>query len=1155
MIEFAHLHCHSIFSIQDSMLQMRDYVNEVYRQNMTSSKYRTIGFAITDHGTISGMVEQYTACEEPDNEDHKTKAIYGVEVYHCYDVENNPNANRFHLVLLAKNNEGLKNIYKICTHAGMHLYHGKQKNFPVTDMSYLSSHGNGIIASSACLGGLIPQCILSGNIDAAERHARYFKDVFDEFYLELQAMDDSDQLFVNTVLCKISKKLDIPLIITSDSHYLHKDDKKYHDILKSIAHQKPFGCDAYLRTPEEFEDYCLKNNYPLDCISNTGKIANSCTACPKPANNRELLPVFPCPSGFTEESYLRQVSLNALRDKIIEKKIDKPYKYISKALYELDIICSAGYAGYFLILWDWFKWCRDNGILMGPGRGSAAASIISYVLDITKVDPIKNNFIFSRFLNEERLSFPDVDSDVPRDKRAEAIAFLQKRYGVDNVSQIITFGKYKLKNTAKAILSNLGVPYAEANTLTRGIPDLIDGKEVTWELIEGFHNNPDSDKYSGFSVNERNMIENIFKDFEKVFNRYPQVYDGIRTICGCIANTGVHAGGVVICCKPIGENFQIFEPIGKAVLPILQLQMNDLEFYGFLKIDALGLRTLDIIKLTMDLTGVLDYAWYDSEDYSDPKVYEMLRNGETTDIFQMAGFMATKLIQDFNVKDINGLTAVNAGNRPGPLEKDSVTGKSMTDLYTERVQTGVVPSIDPRIDDILKTTYGCLWYQEQCISLGQVMAGYTQGGADSRIRKTLGKKLVKKIPEIRNEFIYGKASEFDDNHEIIGISEKPSQYCEGAVNRGFDEQTAVQIFDTMSAFSKYSFNLSHAFCYAVTAYKCAWLSLYYPVEFAVACCTIYEDVKDIINTLSIARKRKIPILGPDINSSGSGFTIEQVGVKEGIRYGIRAVKNVGEKAIDFLEAYKAASKKPFKDFDDFYTRIHDMTDPIITSLLDRMKIQSGKNTPNPIKKNVELSLIFAGCFDYAEPDRYKLAEHYLVDIKKEKSISYKIGDKEMRTFPKYQRKEKLMLEKEFMGAYISEHPLDSFAYADFDSTSENDFIKTTVLTVSASLKETKRGLKFLSIKGTDKTDSEININLFDSEKAICLKSLIRKNSILIVSGTVSRKYNNINANDIKIAKKMPVETEALSIPEPENTEPERQNTEDNVMNVLHEMFG
>ena len=408
-IEVAHIHCHTCYSVQDGMPQLKDYVNAVYNQNQNSSKYEVIGFAATDHGVVHAITDQYHACNEPDFEERKTKAIYGIEIYHCEDVNNNPNNDRFHLVLLAENDIGLHNIYKIASHAGVNLIQGRQKNFPTTDINFLRAHGSGIIATSACLGGKIAKCITQGKVNEAEQYALLFNDIFDEFYLEVQPLEIPEQLVVNQAVIDISSTHNIPLVITSDSHYINQSDHAYHDILKDIAHQIKFSEDAHLRTPEELETYCLKYNIPLDCISNTGIIANKCNANPKPKDNRYLLPVYPCPPGYTEDTYLRKLSFEKLQERLVRNKILDPTKYIKKMLYELEIICNAGYSGYFLILWDWFAWCRENDILTGPGRGSAAASIISYVLNITKVDPIKNGFIFERFLNPGRLSFPDID--------------------------------------------------------------------------------------------------------------------------------------------------------------------------------------------------------------------------------------------------------------------------------------------------------------------------------------------------------------------------------------------------------------------------------------------------------------------------------------------------------------------------------------------------------------------------------------------------------------------------------------------------------------------------------------------------------------------------------------------------------------------------
>lgn len=1126
--QFAYLHNHTIFSIQDAMAKPKDYVDKIYSINQNSTRYECIGLALTDHGNISVFPKQYNECLKPDDPNRKIKPIFGCEIYHCIDVNNNPNGDRFHLVLLAATQEGLENLYEITSHGGMNVIKGRIKTIPVTDLNFISTHGKGIICLTACIAGMVPQYILNGQENDAVNLINNFKQWFDDVYLEVQPLDIPQQLLVNEALVRISKHTNTKLVMTCDTHYIEQSDKQYHDLFKEISHQQPFTTLNYLRTPEEMEQYCVNNNIPLEAITNTSEVANLCNVDIKPKDHKGLLPIYPCPNGYDESSYLRELSIQCLNNKIIQKKITEPKKYIEEILYELDVICNAGFAGYFLILWDWFKWCRDNDILMGPGRGSAAGSIVSYVLDITKVDPIKNGFYFERFLSPERLEYPDVDSDVPRDKRADAINYLLNRYGKENVSQIVTFGEYKVKNTIKAVLSKYGCPIGEANQITKSLPDMIDGKVVTFDMIKNRHNNPsDFDSWEESDVKE---LDKAWTILENVFQKYPQVYDALEHISGCYNNTGIHAGGVIICNKPISKNGQIMMGSETAVLPILQFEMGDLDFFGFLKIDVLGLKTLDTIKYTMDLAN-LNYDWYDSEDYSDPEVYNMLRNGETADVFQMSKYSPTKMIADFNVHDIEGLCAVNAGNRPGPLEKDKTTGKSMVDLYIEHVKTNMPEDWGNNdVNKILQNTYGCLWYQENCIMLGRVMAGYSMGGADSRIRKVLGKKKVKMIPEIRNEFIYGKKSLFDNDHNVIGISEESSDYCEGAINRGYSIELCEKIFDTMAAFAKYSFNKSHSFCYGVLAYKTAWLSFHYPIEFAIANCTINDKEEEIISTLANARKRKIRILPPDINKSDVNFSNDN----GAIRYGLKAIKGVGERVIDFLKDYKMLDGVPFKDFNDFYTRMHDSNNQIVTSLIANIQRQTGKASPNPLKKDVEIALILSGCFDFQDKNRFRLVNNYISNIRRENPATIKIVGEDKK-FPldenKYDSKQKLALEKFYMGAYISEHPLDKFPYIDLDSAQEGEKVRIGGIVTGITVKKTRIGNDYLVIKFKTKDDIERNTNIFDLDKVISLQNDLKKNQIIVVTGTFSQKYHNINAIDVKIQidKKQVLQQESLQI--------------------------
>lgn len=1129
MIEFAYLHCHTRYSTQDAIPNHKAYVDAIYEQNQISAKYNCIGFAATDHGNIYGLVKHYNACNNPDHKERKTKALYGCEVYHCVDVDNNPNGDRFHLVLIAVTQEGLTNLYEIVSHAGTHIIHGRQKDFPVTDLKFMKNHGKGIVALTACVAGIVPQCILNGQDKDALMYIDEFANIFDEIYLEVQPHDFPEQLIVNNTLVNISAQTGYKLVMTPDSHYIHQTDDQYHNILKNMCHQKTFTTNNRLYTPEEMEDYCIRNDIPIECISNTAIIANMANVDPKPKDHRALLPVFPCPVGYDESSYLRKLSYDKLQEKLIKNKVENPVKYLKQMTYELEIICNAGFAGYFLILWDWFEWCRANDILCGPGRGSAAGSIVSYVLNITKVDPIKNGFFFERFLNTGRLEFPDIDTDIPRSRRADAIKYLLSKYGVQNVSQIVTFGEYKLKNTIKAIMSFLGCPFQESNEVTRDIPDIVDGHNVTYDLIEDVANNPDSEKYATMSDKEKQGLKKNYDKLQEIFQKYPIVYAGIQNICGCIASTGIHAGGVIISNKPINENAAIIDGGDTAVLPLIQFEMSDLDFFGFLKIDVLGLKTLDVIKATMDLAG-LDYDWYDSEDYTNAEVYDMLRAGETTDVFQMSSYTPTTMLADFDVHDIDGICAVNAGNRPGPLEKDSTTGKSMVDLYVERRKTGVIESLHPDIDPILKDTMGCIWYQEHCMAIGRVMAGYDLSSSDSRIRKTLGKKLKKKIPEIKNEFIYGKQSTYDEDHNVTGIKDEPSPYCVGSLARGYSQELSEKVFESMEAFAKYAFNRSHSFCYAVVGYKTADLSCHYPVEFAIANCSVNEDQDSITATLSLAKKRKIAILPPDINHSKVGFSLDN----GAIRYGLKAIKGVGSSVLSFINEYKTQDTVPFKDFDDYYNRIHDPNNVIVISLLNALRIQTGKNSPNPMKKDVEVALILSGAFDYCEPNRYKLLNHYLVDIKKEKSIKI-MGEETPHILPidekEYKRKVKLALEKHYMGSYISEHPLDPFPYADFESAKEDEVIRTTGIVTGVVSKLTKRGKEYITIKFKTKDDVERTVNVFDEKLSSSLKTTIKKNQIIIVKGKVSKKYNNINASTVSPVAftKQSIETEDIDI--------------------------
>lgn len=831
-MRYASLHNHSVYSIKDAIAKPIDYVKFIHEYNEKNKDHEIVTFAISEHGNLFSMVEYHLACTTPlkNDKNNKTlKPIYANEIYHIDDLDNEDLSKLTwedynHLVLIAKTQEGLNNLIKITTHSGLNQTRKgtNKKDFQITDEKFLRSHGKGIIALSACVGGKLSKIIQTGDINKAKKWATEMSNIFDEFYLEIQPHEIPKQLLTNSGLLQIHKDLGLPLVITSDSHYILQSDKKYHTILKEIDFSYAskgtnfnyaFDTENHFWTPEELIKWCNENDIPLEAIENTVKIAESCNVNIKPKDTRGLMPDFTCPNGYDEQTYLNKLAVEGLKNKFINNKdIIDIREYIVRLNYELDIINQMKFSGYFLILWDWFKWCKENQITLGPGRGSAAGSLVAYTLNITKVDPIKNGLIMERFLNPERLEFPDIDSDVSKLDRAKAIEYLKDKYGIDYVCQIVTFGKYNLKNTIRAVLSaKRGFTSDYQSSITKAIPNTIGEDAVSYELIDDIVQNSDdyltSDKITD---REYTAVLNAYNVLQEVFVDNPEVKDAIMHLKGAVSSIGIHAGGVVISSKKIGDYIPLMKGSKTAVLPVCQANMDGIHFFNGLKIDVLGLKNLSQIRLCMNLANIPE-SWYDDEDTDDHKIYEFLRNGYTANVFQMAKFTPTKMIKDFKVKDLESLTAVNAGNRPGPLAKGE-NGKSMVDGYVDSVNSGIIEKIDSRIDYILAPTNGMLWYQEQCLELGRVMAGYSLGGADKRIRGVLAKKKIKQIPEIENEFIYGKKSIYNDKDEIIGVSDENSDYCIGAINNGFSEEIARKIFNVMREFSKYAFNKSHKYC-------------------------------------------------------------------------------------------------------------------------------------------------------------------------------------------------------------------------------------------------------------------------------------------------------------------------------------------------------
>lgn len=1095
MGKIAYLHNHTIYSIKDSIVSPAKYGEKIKKVNDDENGDEIVGMAITDHGVSYGMVKFYNEVSP------YTNAIIGCEIYHT-EKRMEGNKDSFHMVLLAKDNIGLKNLYAIVSDGGTHKIKrktakAKTEGKPQTEDAVLQRHGKGIIALSGCIGGIIPKLILNGNYEKAKEKAIYYKSIFDDFYLEVQPHTIPEQLVVNNDLIQISKETGIELVMTTDTHYLEKEQKIYHDIIKKIDGFPNGGnTENYLKTYDELESYCIEYDIPLSAISNTVKIAEMCKTTPKPKNSNGLYPKFPCPIGYTEETYLRKLAFDNFNKKFINMKQKDYEKRIKRLNYELEIICSKGFSGYFLILWDWFLHCRESNIPLGPGRGSGAGSLVAYVLNITKVDPIKYDLLFERFLNPLRSEPPDVDSDVSKRDRPKAIAYLKDRYGIDYVSQIITFTEYKFKNLIKGVMSALAPDkFEEVNEITKYAPSMIGEKSLSYKGLLDAYKNPEDYELSEAEFD--NIVSTVEK-LQALIEEYPEVGMALENLGGALASSGIHAGGVIISSEPLKDHLPIEHGSNTAVLPIIQVDMSDVDFFNLLKIDVLGLKTLDQLKDTMDLIG-LGWEWYDSEDVSDKKIYKMLREGDTTNVFQMSSAGAIKLLKEFETDCFDTLVAVNAGNRPGPLAKNKETGLSMTDIFAKRKRTGEIPKVDDRLDWITKDTLQCVWYQEHLLMYGQIMSGYNLGGADSRIRKVLGKKKLSMIPEIRNEFVYGKKSIYEgfgkDKH-VVGISEEDSEWCIGAIKNGFDEKIALEIFSIMEEFAKYSFNKSHSVAYALLGYKCAYLSYYYPIEWAIGCLKNLDDKKKIAITLEQCRRREIKIVSPNINRSTTGFI---KGDDNEIIYGLLAIISVGAIATNYI--VKVRNKiGGFTSFKHFYTEVHNKEN--INEFSE--KVTSAGKLTCPVDKRCEESLIYAGAFDCFNENRYEVYNEYIKLKKIKNAEPYNIED--------YTDIVKYNLELKYMGSFVSSSPVEDLPYVDLSKCKNNSKVTTSGIVTESVIKKTKNNTSFLSATLVDKNGTTFKANLF-SKAYNKFKHIFLANSVVTFEGKYNSLYNNISVSN------------------------------------------
>ena len=967
MSKFVHLHVHSEFSLLDGANRIKDLPVRAKELGMDA-------IAITDHGVMFGVIDFYKACLA-----NGVKPIIGCEVYVAprtrFDKEPNIDNKYNHLILLAKNNDGYKNLSKLVSLGFIDGYYYK----PRIDKELLEKYHDGLICCSACLAGEISQAILKGDMQKAEESAMWFKNLFGEdYYLEVQANSLREQLLVNQQLISMSKKLNIPLVATNDSHYLRKEDYYNHEVLLCVQTGKrmtdedrmSFSTnDYYIKSPEEMEEYF--SNIP-EVLENTVKIADKCNVTFDFGHT--ILPNYDVPEEFeTHYDYLRKLSSDGM---IQRYGNDIPKEIRDREEYELSVIKKMGYVDYFLIVWDYINWAKSQGIPVGPGRGSGAGSIVAYSIGITDIDPIKYSLIFERFLNPERISMPDFDVDFCYERRQEVIDYVSRKYGHDHVSQIITFGTMSARMVIRDVGRALDVSYAETDKLAKMIPN-----EVHITIKKAMEQNKE--------------LSNLYESDDQIH----KLLDIAMGLEGLPRQASTHACGIVITKDPVDTYVPLYV---RDNLISTQFIMTTLEELGLLKMDFLGLRTLTVIQDTINLVKQnlgIDVVY--DKDMNDPKVYKLWQDGDTVGIFQFESQGITNFMKELKPDCLEDIVAGVSLYRPGPMDQIPryIANKKDPEhaVYTH-----------PALKPILKVTYGCMVYQEQVMQIVRDLAGYSLGRADL-VRRAMGKKKLDVMAKEREYFIHGQT---DENGNII---------IPGCVRNGIDEQSANKIFDEMAEFAKYAFNKSHAAAYAVVSYRTAYLKAYYPAELMAATLNSFLGNLDKAPIyIDECKKLNIQILKPEINKSYTKFTVED----GKIRFGLGGIKNVGFAVLDAIVKNRAENG-PFKDLPDFCERMQN--DSVNKKCIESL-IKSGAMD----EFNQTRATLLASFEDIVDSINTSSKHTLKGQIT---MFDMAMGSEEEQELDKikykytilneYSEKELLSMEKEMLGLYITGNPLES----------------------------------------------------------------------------------------------------------------------------------
>ena len=961
-MSFAHLHVHTEYSLLDGSNKIKEYVARAKELGMNSA-------AITDHGVMYGVIDFYREARK-----QGINPILGCEVYVApnsrFDREVTGGDDRYyHLVLLAENNEGYENLTKIVSKGFVEGYYYK----PRVDKELLRTYHKGIIALSACLAGEVPRYLTKGMYEEAKDRALEYQEIFGKgnYFLELQDHGIPDQQLVNQQLMKLSQETGIELVATNDVHYTYADDAKAHDILLCIQTGKKLSDENRMRY--EGGQYYVKSEeemaalfpYARQALENTQKIADRCSV--EIEFGVTKLPKYDVPEGYTSWEYLQKLCYEGL-----DQRYRTPSQELKDRLaYELDTIRHMGYVDYFLIVWDFIKYAKDHGIAVGPGRGSAAGSIVSYCLGITTIDPIHYQLLFERFLNPERVSMPDIDVDFCYERRQEVIDYVTRKYGKDCVAQIVTFGTLAARGVIRDVGRVMDLPYAYVDSIAKMIP-----QELGITIDKALQMNPE--------------LRKLYESDETVTH----LIDMAKRLEGLPRHCSMHAAGVVICQKPVEE----YVPLSRAADGTITTQfiMTTLEELGLLKMDFLGLRTLTVIQNAVQLARKKQPdLQIDKIDYDDKAVLDYIGTGKTEGIFQLESGGMKNFMKELQPHSLEDVIAGISLYRPGPMDfiPQYIRGKNDRSSITYDC---------PQLEPILAPTYGCIVYQEQVMQIVRDLAGYTLGRSDL-LRRSMSKKKAAVMEKERKTFVYGD--------EETGVP--------GCIKNGIDEQTANKIYDEMIDFAKYAFNKSHAAAYAVVSYQTAWLKYYYPVEYMAALMTsVIDNPTKVAEYIYVCRQMGIRILPPDINKGEADFSVDG----GDIRYGLAAIKSIGRPVIRAIVNDRKELGE-FRNLEDFITRISSrelMNKRLVENLIKAGALDVLGGTRK------QFMSIYIQIVDHMQQEKKNsmVGQMSLFDVvSEEQKEEFQIR---MPDVGEYTKENLLGFEKEVLGVYVSGHPLEPY---------------------------------------------------------------------------------------------------------------------------------